>query len=332
MVRLGINGFGRIGRLVTRAARAVEDVQVAAVNASYDSKTLAHVLKYDSVHGRFPGEVEPDENALLVDGRPIHLTAERDPSQIPWGKFGVDIVIEATGAFRSREGASKHFEGGARKVIITAPAKGEDATIVYGTNHELYDPASHHIISTASCTTNCLAPVALVLDRAFGIESGFITTVHAYTSSQRLLDNPYSDLRRGRQAAGNIIPTTTGAARAIGKVLPELDGKLNASALRVPVSNGSIVDLVVKLEQEADADDINRAFKSASEGRYKGILGYTEEPLVSSDFIGDPHSSTVDGLSTMVMDGLAKVLAWYDNEWGTANRVVDVALMVARGL
>jgi len=196
----------------------------------------------------------------------------------------------------------------------------------------LYDPASHHIISTASCTTNCLAPVALVLDRAFGIESGFITTVHAYTSSQRLLDNPYSDLRRGRQAAGNIIPTTTGAARAIGKVLPELDGKLNASALRVPVSNGSIVDLVVKLEQEADADDINRAFKSASEGRYKGILGYTEEPLVSSDFIGDPHSSTVDGLSTMVMDGLAKVLAWYDNEWGTANRVVDVALMVARGL
>jgi len=331
-IRLGINGFGRIGRLVFRAAANRENVEVVAVNASYSPETLAHILKYDTVHGRYPGEVEARPGLLVVDGREVRLSAEREPARIPWERAAVDNVIEATGKFRTREGAAQHFTGGVKKVIITAPAKGEDITIVYGINHRQYDPENHHVISTASCTTNCLAPVAAVLDNEFGIVTGLITTVHAYTSSQRLLDNPYTDLRRARAAAGNIIPTSTGAARAIGKVLPRLAGKLNGYAMRVPVLNVSLLDLVVNLERPATAAEINAALRAAAEGSLKGVLGYTEEPLVSSDFVGDPHSSIVDGASTMVIDGMAKILAWYDNEWGTANRVVDVAAMVGEYL
>ncbi len=327
-VRLGINGFGRIGRLVYRVAAAREGVEVAAVNASYSPETLAHLLKYDTVHGRYPGTIEVDENRLVVDGQKLRLTAERDPARIDWASSEVDVVIEATGAFRDRAGAAKHLERGPRKVIITAPAKGEDVTIVYGVNQSLYEPDAHHVISTASCTTNCLAPIAAVLDDSLDIVNELMTAVHAYTSSQKLLDNPYKDRRRARAAAGNIIPTSTGAARAIGKVLPRLDGKLNGYAMRVPVTNVSLLDLVVNLERRADEKAVNAAFKEAADGELYGILGYTEEPLVSSDFVGDPHSSIVDGASTMVIDGMAKVLAWYDNEWGTANRVVDVALMV----
>jgi glyceraldehyde 3-phosphate dehydrogenase len=317
---------------VFRAASNAPEVDVVAVNATYSPEALAHVLRYDSAHGSFDSEVECVENGLEIAGKHVALTSSRDPAKLPWAEFNAEVIIESTGSFRSREGAAKHFEGGAQKVIITAPAENVDITVVYGVNHDEYDPATHNIISTASCTTNCLAPVVQILDEEFGIISGLITTVHAYTSSQNLLDNPSEDLRRSRAAAENIIPTSTGAASAIGTVLPRLNGKLNGYAMRVPVSNGSLLDLVVNLEDEPSVEELNGAFAEAAEGRLSGVLGYTESPVVSSDIVGNSHSSTVDGLSTMTIGNMAKVFAWYDNEWGTANRVLDVARMAAESL
>src|SRR5579884_3376251 len=334
-IRVGINGFGRIGRQSMKAMleRHPQDIEVVAVNDLTDTQTNAHLLKYDSTYGRFPGEVEATEDTLIVNGHPIKVLAQRNPAEIPWGDLGVDIVIESTGFFTDAEKAAAHFKGGAKKVIISAPAKGEDITIVLGVNENMYDPAKHNIISNASCTTNCLAPAAKVLNDAFGIEHGLMTTVHSYTNDQRILDVVHKDLRRARAAAQNIIPTTTGAARALALVIPELRGKLNGLALRVPTPTVSIVDLTVALERPATAQEINRAFKRASEEELRGYLGYTEEPLVSSDFKGDPRSGVIDGLSTMVVDGLVKVLSWYDNEWGYSCRIADlVNYMVERGL
>jgi len=322
-VRVGINGFGRIGRLFLRAA-AGKDVDIVAVNDLTDPATLAHLLKYDTVFGRYPGEVSAGEGKLLVDGKEIRVLSESDPAKLPWKDLGVEAVIEATGRFTNREGASKHLEAGARKVIITAPATEPDITVVMGVNHDKYDPSEHHIVSNASCTTNCLAPVVKVLMQSFGVESGFMTTVHAYTNDQRTLDFPHKDLRRARAAAGNIIPTSTGAARAIGLVIPELKGKMDGIAMRVPVMDGSVVDLTAVLSREVSKDEVNAAMKKAAEGELKGILEYTEDPIVSSDVIGNPASSVFDALSTMVMGNLCKVVSWYDNEWGFSNRLVDL--------
>ncbi|WP_124728348.1 type I glyceraldehyde-3-phosphate dehydrogenase [Staphylospora marina] len=330
-VKVGINGFGRIGRNVFRAMLNHPQLEVVAVNDLADAGTLAHLLKYDSVHGRFPGEVTRTENGFSVDGREVRVFAERDPGAIAWEEAGVEIVIESTGRFTKREDAAKHLHGSVKKVIISAPATGEDLTVVMGVNHEQYDPAVHHVISNASCTTNCLAPVAKVLHEAFGIRRGLMTTVHAYTNDQQILDLPHKDLRRARAAAESIIPTSTGAARAVALVLPELKGKLNGFAMRVPVKNVSVVDLVAELEKEVTVEEVNQVLKQAAEGPLKGILAYTDEPLVSVDFNGDTHSSTVDALSTMVMEGnMVKVVAWYDNEWGYSNRVVDLADYLVR--
>ena len=330
MIKVGINGFGRIGRNVFRAMMNHPELEVVAVNDLTDSKTLAHLLKYDSVHGKFDGEVAATENGFSVNGREIKVLAERDPAQIKWADYGVDIVVESTGRFTNRDDAAKHLIGGAKKVIISAPAKGEDITIVMGVNHEKYDAASHHVISNASCTTNCLAPFAKVLHENFGIRRGLMTTVHAYTNDQQILDLPHKDLRRARAAGQSIIPTTTGAAKAVSLVLPELKGKLNGFAMRVPTKNVSVVDLVAELDQEVTVEQVNEALRKAAEGELKGILNYSEEPLVSVDYNGDPHSSTIDALSTMVLEGnMVKVVSWYDNEWGYSNRVVDLASYIA---
>ncbi len=330
-LKIGINGFGRIGRLVYRAAYGNQDVDIVAINDLADAKTNAHLLKYDSVHGTFPGNVEVKDGNIVVDGKTVKVVSERDPASIPWRGMGVDIVIESTGVFTTKDKASGHLAAGAKKVIITAPAKGDIFTIVMGVNEEKYDPAVHNVVSNASCTTNCLAPVAKVVNDHFKIIRGLMTTVHSYTNDQRTLDLMHKDLRRARAAGLSIIPTTTGAARAVGQVLPELEGKLNGFAMRVPTPNVSVVDLVVDTEKSTSVEEVNAALKAAAEGELKGILKYTEEPLVSKDFNGDPHSAIVDGLSTMVMEGnMIKVIAWYDNEWAYSTRVVDLALFMAK--
>lgn len=331
MIKIGINGFGRIGRLVFRAALDRSDIEVVAVNDLTDANMLAHLLKYDSVHGILNEEVTVTENGFKIRGREVKVTAERDPALIPWGDLGVDLVVESTGRFTKAEDARKHIEAGAKKVIISAPAKDEDITIVMGVNEEKYDPANHHIISNASCTTNCLAPVAKVLHETFGIRRGLMTTVHSYTNDQQILDLPHKDYRRARAAGESIIPTTTGAARAVALVLPELKGKLNGFAMRVPTPNVSVVDLVADLEKETSVEEVNAVLKQAAEGHLRGIMDYNELPLVSRDYNGNPASSTVDGLSTMVIDGsMVKVVAWYDNEWGYSNRVVDLVQFIAK--
>ncbi|MBB5324316.1 glyceraldehyde 3-phosphate dehydrogenase [Anoxybacillus tepidamans] len=329
-VKIGINGFGRIGRNVFRAALKNPNIEVVAVNDLTDAKTLAHLLKYDSVHGALDAEVSVNGNNLVVNGKEIIVKAERDPAQLGWGELGVDIVVESTGRFTKREDAAKHLEAGAKKVIISAPATNEDITIVMGVNQDKYDPANHHVISNASCTTNCLAPFAKVLHEKFGIIRGMMTTVHSYTNDQQILDLPHKDLRRARAAAESIIPTSTGAAKAVALVLPELKGKLNGMAMRVPTPNVSVVDLVAELEKEVTVEEVNAALKEAAEGELKGILAYNEEPLVSRDYNGNPVSSTIDALSTMVMEGkMVKVISWYDNETGYSHRVVDLAEYIA---
>ena len=334
MVTVGINGFGRIGRSFFRAVLASShDVKIVAVNDLTDPKALAHLLKYDSVGGRLPVSVEAGDGTIVVDGTPITVYAERDPSALPWGKLGVDIVIESTGFFTDASKAKAHLEAGAKKVIISAPATDEDFTVVMGVNHEDYDPAHHHIVSNASCTTNCLAPMAKVFDDTFGIERGLMTTIHAYTADQNLQDGPHSDLRRARAAALNIIPTSTGAAKAIGLVLPQLKGKLDGFALRVPVPTGSITDLTVEARREVTLEEVQTAFKEASDtGAYKGILRYTEEPIVSSDIVGDPYSSIIDGGLIRVLGNQVKMSSWYDNEWGYSNRLVDLAAYMGASL
>lgn len=335
-IKVGLNGFGRIGRAVLRLAQTEfgDDIEVVALNARANTETLVHLFKYDSCYGKFNGEASvAGENVMNVNGKEIKIFRCNDPEDIPWGELGVDIVVESTGIFKDREKASKHLKAGAKKVIITAPGKNEDVTIVMGVNEEDYDPANHHIISNASCTTNCLAPFAKVLDDKFGIEKGLMTTVHAYTNDQRILDKTHKDLRRARAAGESIIPTTTGAAKAVSKVLPQLEGKLNGFALRVPTPTVSLVDLVCELKKPATVEEINAAFKEASEGSMKGILGYSEEPLVSVDYKGDERSSIVDGLSTLSMgDKMFKILSWYDNEWGYSARTVDLVKYVAKSL
>ncbi|MDQ2888501.1 MAG: type I glyceraldehyde-3-phosphate dehydrogenase [Chloroflexota bacterium] len=331
--RIGINGFGRIGRQSLKAImeRHPQDLEVVAVNDITDTKTNAHLLKYDSTYGRFPGEVEATEDSLIVNGHKIQVVAQRDPAQIPWADFGVELVIESTGLFTDASKASLHLKGGAKKVIISAPAKGEDLTIVLGVNENVYDPAKHTIISNASCTTNCLAPAAKVLNDAFGIERGMMNTIHSYTNDQRILDQVHKDLRRARTAGANIIPTTTGAARALALVIPELKGRFDGMSLRVPTVTVSVVDFVAIIRKEATKEQLNQAFKEAATGPLKGILDYTDEPLVSTDFRGDAHSSIIDGDSTMVLGGnMVKVLAWYDNEWGYSSRVADLAQFIAQ--
>ncbi|WP_114195680.1 type I glyceraldehyde-3-phosphate dehydrogenase [Edaphovirga cremea] len=336
MVNVGINGFGRIGRNVLRAALGRSDFQVVAINDLTDSKTLAHLLKYDSLLGTLPVNVEAGEGQLLIDGRPVRVFSERDPGSIPWQSVGVDIVIEATGFFTDKAQAEVHItKGGAKRVIISAPGKNDDITVVMGVNHEQYDPAVHKVVSNGSCTTNGLAPAAQVLHQAFGIEYGLMNTTHAYTNSQALHDQPEKDLRGARAAALSIVPYSSGAAKALGKVIPELDGRLTGYSLRVPVPLVSIVDLTVTLKRDVTVDEVNAAFiKAAESGPLQGILGYSDEPLVSSDYKGDPRSSIIDGLSTLVIGGkLVKILAWYDNEWGFSNRLIDLAvLMEKRGL
>jgi glyceraldehyde 3-phosphate dehydrogenase len=334
-VRVAINGFGRVGRSFVRAARAHDaDIEVVAVNDLASPQTLAHLLKYDSVFGRFGGEVEARDGAIVVDGTEMRALAETDPRALPWSELGVDVVIESTGRFRTRAAAAQHLDAGARKVIISAPAKGEqppDATVVLGVNFdEVYDPEHHHIVSNASCTTNCLAPVAKVLHDTAGIRHGLMTTVHAYTSDQNLLDGPHTDLRRARSAAINLIPTSTGAAKALGLVIPELAGRLNGFAVRVPMPTGSLVDLTVETERETSAEEINAAFaRLADRGSLQGILAYTEDPIVSSDIVGSSYSSIFDAGLTSVIDGtMVKVVAWYDNEWGYSSRLVDLAQRV----
>jgi glyceraldehyde 3-phosphate dehydrogenase len=328
-VKVGINGFGRIGRNLFRAAHAAgADLDFVAVNDITDTGTLAHLLKYDSILGRFPGEVEAGEGSITVDGKPLKVLSERDPAALPWGELGADVVIESTGLFTGREDAAKHLSAGAKKVIISAPAKDPDVTVALGVNFESdYDPDKHQIISNASCTTNCLAPLAKVLHEAFGIEQGLMTTIHAYTADQRLQDMPHKDLRRARAAAANLIPTTTGAAKAVGLVLPELNGRLNGLAMRAPVITGSVVDLVFTPSQPTDVDAVNAAVKAAAEGPLKGILSYTEDEIVSTDIVGDPHSSIFDAGQTMAIgDGkMIKAVSWYDNEWGYSNRCVELA-------
>jgi glyceraldehyde 3-phosphate dehydrogenase len=328
--RVGINGFGRIGRLFFRAARD-KDIDIVGINDLTDAKTLAHLLKWDSIHGRYPGEVEPAADGIVVDGKKIPISAQRDPAQLPWKELRAEIVVESTGVFQSRDGASKHLDAGAERVIITAPSPDPDVTIVLGVNDATYDPGQHKIVSNASCTTNCLAPPAKVLHDTFGIDSGWMTTIHAYTNDQVILDFPHKDLRRARAAGLSMIPTSTGAARAIGLVLPELKGRLDGFAMRVPTGDVSVVDLVVKLKKSTSAEEINAAMKAAADGPLKGILQFCEEPLVSIDFQGNAHSSILDAAQTKVMDGnFAKILAWYDNEWGYSCRVADLALKMGR--
>ncbi len=330
-VKVGINGFGRIGRTVFRTALNHPEVEIVAVNDLTDAQTLAHLLMYDSVHGTFQNAVTATASGFVVNDREIKVLAEKDPGRLPWGELGVEVVIESTGRFTDGQTAAAHLSGGAKKVLITAPAKNEDITIVMGVNEEKYDPAAHRIVSCASCTTNCLAPIAKVLHQRFGIVRGMMTTVHSYTNDQQILDLPHKDLRRARAAALSIIPTTTGAAKAVALVLPELKGKLNGMAMRVPTPNVSVVDFVAEVARPTSREEVNDALKEAAAGELKGILDYCEAPLVSRDFNGNPHSSIVDALSTMVIDGImVKVIAWYDNEWGYSNRVVDTLLYVIK--
>ncbi|SDW95503.1 glyceraldehyde 3-phosphate dehydrogenase [Marininema mesophilum] len=328
-LRIAINGFGRIGRMVFRKAIREQDLEVVAVNASYPAETLAHLVKYDTIHGVVDDEIKVENGHLHVNGRIVQLVSERDPAKLPWAELNIDLVIEATGKFRDRKGAGLHLQAGAKKVVITAPGKNEDVMVVMGVNESAYDHKKHHIISNASCTTNCLAPLVKVLHEQFGIEQGLMTTVHSYTNDQKNLDNPHKDLRRARACAQSIIPTKTGAASAIGNVLPELAGKLNGLSLRVPTPNVSVVDLVVDLNTEVTVEEVNAALQNAATSEMKGIIQFCEEPLVSPDFIGNPHSTIVDALSTMVIgDRQVKVLAWYDNEWGYSCRVVDLVKKV----
>jgi glyceraldehyde 3-phosphate dehydrogenase len=333
-LKAGINGFGRIGRNVFRAAHARgEDIDWVGVNDITDNETLAHLLRYDSILGPFPGEVEATETGLVVDGEELRVFAERDPANLPWDEVGADVVIESTGFFTKRDDAAKHLSAGAKKVIITAPATEPDVTLALGVNDDAYDPQEHHVISNASCTTNCLAPVAKVLHEAIGIERGIMTTIHAYTADQNLQDAPHKDLRRARAAAVNLVPTSTGAAKAVGLVLPELDGKLNGISVRAPVITGSVVDLVCEVSRETTKEEINEAFAGkADSGALEGILKYSEDPIVSTDIVRSPYSSIFDAPLTMVIDGkLVKIVAWYDNEWGYSNRVVDLAQRVLAG-
>ena len=332
-LRVGINGFGRIGRQSMKAMleRYPRDIEIIAINDLTDTKTNAHLLKYDSTYGRFPGEVEATPEALVVNGHSIKVISQRDPAQIPWGDLGVQLVIESTGFFTDADKAAAHLKGGAKKVIISAPAKGEDLTIVLGVNDNVYDPAKHNIISNASCTTNCLAPTAKVLNDAFGIEYGLMNTIHSYTNDQRILDQVHKDLRRARTAGANIIPTSSGAAIALALVIPELKGRFDGMSLRVPTVTVSVVDFVATTQKDVTKDSINAAFKEAASGPLKGILDYNEEPLVSTDYRGDSHSSIVDGLSTMVLGkNMVKVIAWYDNEWGYSSRVADLANFIGQ--
>jgi glyceraldehyde 3-phosphate dehydrogenase len=333
-VRIGINGFGRIGRNFFRAAKSLgKDWDFVAVNDITDAGTLAHLLTYDSVLGRFDGEVGVSDGGILVDGDELRVLAVRDPAELPWKELGAQIVIESTGLFTDRDKADKHIEAGAEKVIISAPAKGEDLTVVLGVNDDMYDPAQHNVISNASCTTNCVAPMAKVLDDAFGIETGFMTTIHAYTNDQQILDLPHKDLRRARAAAVNIIPTSTGAAKATGLVLPHLEGKLDGLAMRVPVPDGSVTDLVATLKRAATVEELNAAYRAAAEsGPLAGKMVYTDDPIVSSDIVGSPASCTFDAGATMAMGSVAKVVGWYDNEWGYSNRLVDLVELVAASL
>ncbi len=329
-VRVAINGFGRIGRNILRASLKETDIEIVAINDITDPHTLAHLLKYDSVLGRIDAEVASSENGLIVNGKEIRITAERDPSKLPWKELNIDITLECTGLFTERDKAAGHLSAGAKKVIISAPAKNEDITLCMGVNNEKYDPAEHHVISNASCTTNCLAPVAKVLHNNFGIVKGLMTTVHAYTNDQKILDLPHKDLRRSRAAAVSMIPTTTGAAKAVALVLPELKGRLDGLAVRVPVPTGSLIDLVVETEKETTAEEVNAALKSASGAELAGVLGYCDEPLVSIDFKANPNSSIVDALSTKVIGGnMVKVLSWYDNEWGFSCRMRDLVKFIA---
>ncbi len=334
-VKVGINGFGRIGRNIFRAAKkhGAGEIEFVAVNDLTDANTLAHLLKYDSNFGVYEGEVIAGDNEITVDGNPIKVLAIRNPAELPWKDLGVDVAIESTGLFTAREHASKHLDAGAKKVVITAPAKNPDLTVVMGVNHGNYNPDTHHIISNASCTTNCLTPVAKVVMDNFGIEKGLMTTIHSYTNDQSILDLPHKDLRRARAAAVSMIPTSTGAAKAVSEVIPELKGKIDGMAIRVPTPNVSLVDVVFYLEKNTTKEELNSALKDASQNELKGVLQYTEEPLVSKDFNGNPHSSIVDGLSTNVIGGnLAKVLSWYDNEWGFSNRVLDLINLISKNL
>jgi glyceraldehyde 3-phosphate dehydrogenase len=332
-VKVGINGFGRIGRNFFRAARSKSaDIDFVAVNDITDSTTLAHLLKYDSVLGRLDANVRATEEGIEVDGDELRVLAERDPGALPWKELGAEIVIESTGFFTDRENAQKHVEAGAQKVIISAPAKGEDITVVLGVNHEDYDPATHHVISNASCTTNCVVPMASVLEDTFGIDRALMTTCHAYTNDQNLLDLPHKDLRRARAAAINIVPSSTGAAKATSLAIPKLKGKMDGMAFRVPVPDGSVTDLVCVLEREATADEVTKAFREAADGRLKGILKYTEDPMVSTDVVGDPHSCVFDAGLTMAIGNLVKVVGWYDNEWGYSNRLVELTELVGSRL
>ena len=330
-IKVGINGFGRIGRNFLRASRGIGGIEIVALNDLTDAKTLAHLLKYDSVHGIFQAEVKAADGGISVDGRQIKVLSMTEPEKLPWKDMGVDVVLESTGRFTDRAGAERHLKGGAKWVVISAPAKDPDITVCMGVNEETLDPGKHKIISNASCTTNCLAPVAKVLHEEFGILRGLMTTIHSYTNDQRILDLPHKDLRRARAAAMNMIPTTTGAAKAVGLVLPELKGKLDGMAIRVPTPNVSVVDLVAELKKDATAEEINASFKRAADGRLKGILQYTEEPVVSTDFNGNPHSAIVDATVTKVLESrMAKVIAWYDNEWGYSSRVRDLILYIAK--
>jgi glyceraldehyde 3-phosphate dehydrogenase len=332
-IKVGINGFGRIGRNVWRACLDSSDIEFVAVNDITDAKTLAHLLKYDSVHGRLGRSVTAEKDALVIDGKRVRVLSERDPAKLPWRDLGVSIVLECSGLFTARDKAALHIAGGAKKVIISAPAKGADLTMCYGVNHAAYRPSEHHVISNASCTTNCLAPVAKVLHERFGIKRGLMTTIHAYTNDQRILDLPHEDLRRARAAGLSMIPTTTGAARAVGEVLPDLKGKLDGMAVRVPTANVSVVDLTAELGKSTNETEINQAMKDASEGPLKGILGYCDEPLVSIDFNGSAFSSIFDSQVTKVMDGtFIKVLSWYDNEWGFSKRMGDVTRFIGSSL
>lgn len=329
MANYAINGFGRIGRMVLRSMSDDELKKVVAINDLTDNKTLAHLLKYDSSQGQFAREVSYDDDHIIVDGHKIHATAERDPAALPWGEWNVDVVLESTGFFTSREGAQKHIEAGAKKVLISAPATDPDLTMCLGINDDLYDANKHNIVSNASCTTNCLAPLAKVLNDKWGLKRGFMSTIHSYTGDQRLLDTPHGDLRRARSAAVNIIPSSTGAARAIGEVIPELKGKLNGGAFRVPTPTGSLTDLVAELGADVTAEEVNAAFKEAAEGPLKGVLKYSEEPLVLSDIVGDPHSSIYDsGLTTVIEGNMVKVCSWYDNEWGYSSRAADALALL----
>lgn len=331
--RVAINGFGRIGRMVFRKAILSDDLDIVAVNASYPAETLAHLVKYDSIHGKFEGDIQVGEDSLIVNGKKVILTNNRNPEELPWKDLNIDIVIEATGKFNARDKAALHLKAGAKKVVLTAPGKNEDVTIVVGVNEDELDIEKHDVISNASCTTNCLGPVVRVLDEKFGVDNGFMTTVHAFTNDQKNIDNPHKDLRRARACGQSIIPTTTGAAKAIGKVLPHLNGKLHGIALRVPTPDVSLVDLVVDLKREVTAEEVNEAFVQASQNELNGILDVTYEPLVSIDFTTNENSAIIDGLSTMVMEGnKVKVLAWYDNEWGYSCRVVDLVKIVAEQL